>query len=136
MSQIPSDGYLDPDGHLTPMTSKDAPPEANPPVPSSGAVPAAATDPSLRERAQKIVDLRRSIKQGFVWFALVNVLLWGSYLAGLFREDPKWFPWPLFVTFFWGGALMAQRKRLRELETGQSEVDAEVQRLERQQSRE
>lgn len=51
----------------------------------------------IRRRVEAKYDERNALLIHFVSYAGVNVLLWVIWLF-----DSGGFPWPLFVTFFWG----------------------------------
>jgi hypothetical protein len=56
-----------------------------------------------REAAIQRIKRKRAFQYQLVVFALVNVLLWVIWAATGFG-----FPWPAFVTVFWGIALASQ----------------------------
>jgi hypothetical protein len=55
-------------------------------------------DASLRDQALARLKRKREFRNHLVVFVAVNVLLW---LIWAFSDD-RGFPWPAFVTVFWG----------------------------------
>lgn len=62
---------------------------------------------TLRHQAIGRIQARRGLLYHAVIFALVNVALWAVWaFAG--AEGEGWYPWPAWVTFFWGLGLVFQ----------------------------
>lgn len=53
----------------------------------------------IRRRVEAKYDERNSLLIHLISYAGVNVLVW---MIWLFADGAGGFPWPLFVTFFWG----------------------------------
>lgn len=134
MTQFPSDGYIEPDGNVTPIDPlKDLysqPQSGGEMVPVDNKQSAASEpvdDDDLRKRAKKIVRQRQELRQSTIWFGLIITMLWVIWLGNLLGGDGTGFPWPLFPMFFWGMSLVNRRQRLQGKQ--ETEVEAEMKRL-------
>jgi ABC-type arginine/histidine transport system permease subunit len=63
----------------------------------------ADADADARKQAVKRIKQKRQFQMQLLVFAAVNVLLWVIWAASGFG-----FPWPIFVTVFWGFGLLTQ----------------------------
>lgn len=59
-------------------------------------------DQLLRDRAYRIAEEKAGFYIHLVAFLLVNAGLWSLW----FFTSPTSFPWPVFVTIFWGFGLV------------------------------
>lgn len=65
-----------------------------------------ATAPdALREQALRRLKKRRDLKTHALVYLLVNAVVWGTW-AVIGVSSHSWFPWPVFMTFFWGIGLV------------------------------
>jgi 2TM domain len=84
----------------------------------------------LREQALRRFTKRRELKTHAVVFTLVNLTVWGMWVAIAATSD-SWWPWPVFLTLFWGIGLVMNawdvyfRKPITE-----QELKREIDRLE------
>ena len=89
----------------------------------------ATTPDALREQALRRLKKRRDLKTHAVVYTLVNVTIWGVWVA-VAANSGNWWPWPVFMTLFWGIGLAMNawdvhfRKPITE-----SELSAEIRRL-------
>jgi 2TM domain len=93
----------------------------------------------LRKMVEKRVKSRQEFVQHLVSYVLVNLLLWGIWFAT--NADRSGTPWPLWVTGFWGVALVlhffqmmsetSSNELTKELRI-QREMEAEREKLRRQ----
>lgn len=60
-----------------------------------------ATSDELREQALRRLKKRRDLKAHAVVYALVNLAVWGIWIA-IAANSGSWWPWPIFLTLFWG----------------------------------
>ena len=88
------------------------------------------TAEALREQALRRLTKRRELKTHVVVFTLVNLTVWGIWAAIAATSGSSW-PWPLFLTLFWGIGLVMNawdvyfRKPITE-----HELEREIDRLE------
>ena len=61
----------------------------------------AATPEALREQALQRLKKRRDFKAHLFVYSLVNAVVWGIWLV-IAASSHSWWPWPIFVTLFWG----------------------------------
>ena len=59
------------------------------------------TPEALRAQALSRLNKRRDLKAHVVVYALVNLSIWGVWLV-IAANSHSWWPWPVFVTLFWG----------------------------------
>jgi hypothetical protein len=59
----------------------------------------------VREAALQRLKKRRDLKAHTVVFTLVNLAVWGIWVA-VSANSGSWWPWPIFVTLFWGIGLV------------------------------
>jgi hypothetical protein len=59
------------------------------------------TSDELREQALRRLRKRRDFKAHLVVYALVNLVVWGIWIV-IAINSGSWWPWPIFVTLFWG----------------------------------
>jgi hypothetical protein len=59
------------------------------------------TSDELREQALRRLKKRRDLKAHAVVYALVNLVVWGIWIA-IAANSGSWWPWPIFLTLFWG----------------------------------
>jgi hypothetical protein len=59
------------------------------------------TSAVLREQALRSLKKRRDFKTHVVVYALVNLVVWGIWVVTA-SNSGSWWPWPIFVTLFWG----------------------------------
>ena len=91
----------------------------------------ATTPEGLREQALTRLKKRRDFKAHAFVFGLFNLGVWGVWIIiGL--SSHSWWPWPMFITFFWGIGLVmnAWEVYLRRPITEQ-ELQHEIEHLER-----
>lgn len=82
---------------------------------------------SLRDQALEQLKRKRAFRTQLVVFVLVNILLW---LIWAFSGDDRGFPWPAFVTVFWGfGTAMQAWHIYGQRPISEQEVDEEVRRM-------
>ncbi len=62
------------------------------------------TTDELREQALSRVKKRRDLKAHAAVYVLVNLAIWGIWIA-IAANSGSWWPWPIFVTLFWGVGL-------------------------------
>lgn|GEM_PF-832917 len=60
----------------------------------------AEIDARIRLRIQKRAQQRREFVNSLVSYLIINAALW--VFSGTFSHMMIFFPWPIFVTFFWG----------------------------------
>ena len=77
-------------------------------------------DSDAREAAVKRIKAKRRFQQQLIVYVMVNVLLWGIWLF-----SDRGFPWPIFVTVFWGIGMVTQGWIVYR---GDSITEAEIQR--------
>jgi fatty acid desaturase len=65
----------------------------------------ATTPDTLREQALERLKKRRDFKAHLLVYALVNVVVWGIWLV-IAASSHSWWPWPVFLTLFWGVGLV------------------------------
>ena len=65
----------------------------------------ATTPDALREQALRRLKRRRDLKAHAVVYALVNVVVWTTW-AVIAAGSHSWWPWPIFLTLFWGIGLV------------------------------
>jgi fatty acid desaturase len=65
----------------------------------------ATTPDALREQALERLKKRRDFKAHALVFVLVNAAIWGVW-AVVAANSHSWWPWPVFVTLFWGIGLV------------------------------
>lgn len=88
------------------------------------------TPEALREQALRRLTKRRELNTHVVVFTLVNLTVWGIWAAIAATSGSSW-PWPLFLTLFWGIGLVMNawdvyfRKPITE-----HELEREIDRLE------
>jgi 2TM domain-containing protein len=59
------------------------------------------TSEELREQALRRLKKRRDLKAHAVVYALVNLAVWGIWIA-IAANSHSWWPWPVFLSLFWG----------------------------------
>jgi hypothetical protein len=59
----------------------------------------------LLERALWRLNKRHDFKTHAFVYVLVNTVVWGIWVA-LAATSNSWWPWPLFLTLFWGIGLV------------------------------
>jgi fatty acid desaturase len=65
-----------------------------------------ATSPAaLREQAIERLKKQRDFKAHALVYVLVNAVVWGVW-AVIAANSHSWWPWPVFVTLFWGIGLV------------------------------
>ncbi len=81
---------------------------------------------ALREQAAANLRRRRDFPLQLIPYVAVNVVLWVIWAA-----TDEGFPWPLFVTVFWGLGLATQAFDIyaRRRPITQAEIDEEARRL-------
>jgi 2TM domain len=93
----------------------------------------------LRKMVEKRVKSRQEFVQHLISYVLVNMLLWGIWLAT--SDDRSGTPWSLWVTGFWGVGLILHFFQMMSETSGneltkelrlQKEIDAEREKLRRQ----
>jgi hypothetical protein len=84
-------------------------------------------DSSLRDQALARLKRKREFRNHVVVFVAVNVLLW---LIWAFSDD-RGFPWPAFVTVFWGIGTAMQGWSVygRRRPISDQEIEQEMQRM-------
>lgn len=65
----------------------------------------ASSPEALREQALERLKKRRDFKAHALVYALVNTVVWGVW-AAIGISSHSWWPWPLFMTLFWGIGLV------------------------------
>lgn len=63
-----------------------------------------ADSDDARAQAVKRIKAKRRFQQQLIIYVMVNVLLWAIWVIGG-ADD---FPWPIFVTVFWGIGMATQ----------------------------
>lgn len=87
------------------------------------------TPEQLREQALQRLRKRRDLKAHAFVYVLVNAVVWGIW-AVVASTSHSWWPWPVFLTLFWGIGLVMNawdvyvRKPITE-----DEVQREIKRL-------
>ena len=66
----------------------------------------AGDEDALREQAVRRLKKRRDFHSHLFMYLLINVMLWGIWLAIAVTTD-SWYPWPVWVTLGWGIGLVA-----------------------------
>jgi len=99
----------------------------------------AEIDAVVRKRVARRLAKRREFLTHFAIYVFVNLLLWGIFTSsGLRNSEGFGFPWPMFVSFFWGIGVISHgvefynslgRVEARREERIQREVDMERVRL-------
>lgn len=91
----------------------------------------ASTPDGLREQALNRLKKRRDLKTHALVYVLVNTVVWGTW-AVIAMSSHSWWPWPIFMTFFWGIglAMNAWDAYLRRPIT-EDELQREIERLAR-----
>lgn len=89
--------------------------------------PPPTTEELIRRRVEKKLHARRDLAQHLAVYVMVNSVFWLMYLSsGTFG-----FPWPIFITGFWGIGLVSQSvefyyKHGRGAEKREAEIEREV----------
>ena len=65
----------------------------------------ATTPEGLREQALVRLKKRRDLNAHAFVYVLVNAVIWGIWVA-VGVGSHSWWPWPVFVTLFWGIGLV------------------------------
>src|SRR5437588_111814 len=65
----------------------------------------ATTPDALREQALLRLKQRRDLKAHAFVYALVNIVVWSIWVVVAFGSH-SWWPWPVFLTLFWGVGLV------------------------------
>lgn len=65
----------------------------------------ATTPEALREQALRRLKKRRDFKTHAFVYVLFNAFVWGIW-AIIGAVSHSWWPWPVFMTFFWGVGLI------------------------------
>jgi hypothetical protein len=65
----------------------------------------ATTHEGLRQQALERLKKRRDLKAHILVYGLVNAVLWGVWVV-IGTSSGSWWPWPVFVTLFWGIGLV------------------------------
>ncbi len=78
----------------------------------------------VRERVSLPMAKRRELLQHAVVYLCINAMLWFLYLALM----PGSFPWPLFVSGFWGLGLAGHVLEVRGKAQSEQDVEREVER--------
>jgi 2TM domain len=82
---------------------------------------------SVRDQAVARLKRKREFRSHVFVFVLVNVALW---LIWAFSGDDRGFPWPAFVTVFWGlGVAMQAWGIYGQRPISEQEIDEEVRRI-------
>ena len=63
------------------------------------------TPEELREQALRRLRKRRDFKTHAFVYVLVNAVVWGIW-AVIAASSHSWWPWPVFMTLFWGIGLV------------------------------
>lgn len=63
------------------------------------------TQEELREQALRRLRKRRDFKAHAFVYVLVNAVVWGIWVV-IAASSHSWWPWPVFVTLFWGVGLV------------------------------
>ena len=63
------------------------------------------TPDALREQALRRLKKRRDLKAHATVFTLVNLVVWGVWVVVAINSH-SWWPWPIFLTLFWGIGLV------------------------------
>jgi hypothetical protein len=63
------------------------------------------TPDALREQALRQLKKRRDLKAHVTVYTLVNLVVWGIW-AVVATNSNSWWPWPIFLTLFWGIGLV------------------------------
>jgi 2TM domain len=66
----------------------------------------AGTPEELREQALRQLKKRRDLKAHAFVYLLVNLVVWGIWVAIGLTSPHSWWPWPVFVTLAWGIGLV------------------------------
>jgi fatty acid desaturase len=56
---------------------------------------------ALREQALRRLQKKRDLRAHIVVYTLVNLAIWGIWVV-IGASSGSWWPWPVFVTLFWG----------------------------------
>ena len=88
----------------------------------------AISEADIRRKVNKKYDERSGLMQHAISYVMTNVVLWAIWLL---TGAP--FPWPLFVTFFWGIGMLSHyvnydSKYGRGARKREAEIEAEVER--------
>lgn len=65
----------------------------------------ARTPDALREQALRRLRKRQEFKAHLLVYALVNLVVWAIW-AVIAVNSHSWWPWPVFLTLFWGIGLV------------------------------
>lgn len=65
----------------------------------------ANTPDELRQQALRRVKKRRDLGAHVLVYVLVNAVVWGVW-AVVGANSQSWWPWPIFLTLFWGIGLV------------------------------
>ncbi len=85
-----------------------------------------ARDAQLLELAKFRVEKRKDFHTHLVTYLLVNGIFWGMHLYA----SPESFPWPVFITLFWGvGIVLHAMDAYRSDDTFSAAVEREYQKL-------
>ena len=85
----------------------------------------------IRKRVEGKFQARRDLIQHFAVYLMINSFLWLLYLPPGGFDFPFDFPWPIFVTGFWGIGVVSQYvgfyyKHGRGAEKREAEIEKEV----------
>ncbi len=68
----------------------------------------------IRQRVQWRQDKLQQLLGNLPAFVIVNAIIWGGFLSARGNS----FPWPIFVTFFWGMSIVKDAWELFQASTG------------------
>jgi len=89
----------------------------------------ASTPDDLREQALLRLKKRRDFKAHLVVYVLVNAVVWGTW-AVIAASSQSWWPWPVFLTLFWGiGVVMNAWDVYFRTPITEEELQQEIERL-------
>jgi fatty acid desaturase len=90
----------------------------------------ASTPESLHAQAVQSLKRRADLKAHAVVYLLVNLVVWGIWIVvGI--GSHSWWPWPVFLTLFWGiGLLMNAWDVYMRTPISEEDVQREMERLE------
>ncbi len=67
----------------------------------------AEIDAVVRKRVARRLEKRKEFVTHLATYVFVNLLLWGIFISSSLRSgEGLGFPWPMFVSFFWGIGLI------------------------------
>jgi hypothetical protein len=96
---------------------------------AGGGSPTARED-HLRQQAMERLKVKRELRGNIASFVVINAALWVVWAVSSGESEAGGVPWPLWVTGFWGVALVLHAWNVYgQRPISDSEVDEEMRRI-------